>query len=572
MTKVNFGKKLFNMANALAHGVRPKRYRCRFMAPGLTNYPGEDGNGEEMWYLSRDVMNKMQDSFVGCPVVAETNHDGSSTPDNFKERVKNGDYDGVVTKAWTGDDGWDWADFIIWDGDVQESIERRGYNVSCAYNTMEFSPGGVLNAVNYDHEVTEGEYIHLGIVSAPRQTGARIFLNSLDNEEGGVINFECQWEGKTAQMKLFTNGRTKLNAMDDATLKKAVIAGIENKTPLKDLVEHLKSEGNDEAKIQATIEAVMKESKGKFNVAPPGWEKTVEEMKGKPEIEEPFALAWWMKEKGYKPNEADIDKGWGEFKTNQEKEDKEKKDKEDDMKKNGIDLKNAIIETPNGDVKLQDMLNAYEAAKKNEAKSEEEKKKVLDAHNAAAEEKGLPAFENFEEYDAWEGWEDEKKNKYNALIKAGKTRANAIEELEEKKGDKKISMDDEIEGVKVSAMYEAYKKNADAEALKKKEEEEAGEKKSNERKTALKSEGKSDEEIESIMKSEAETLEEERKKKEDEEALKSAEKDAGEAKKVADEKLNHFNSLATARNKKIENPPPPRTTRRQRIQAAKTEY
>lgn len=38
-------------------------------------------------------------------------------------------------------------------------------------------------------------------------------------------------------------------------------------------------------------------------VAPPGWEKTVEKMKDNPEIENPFALAWWMKEKGYKPSD-----------------------------------------------------------------------------------------------------------------------------------------------------------------------------------------------------------------------------------------------------------------------------
>lgn len=40
-------------------------------------------------------------------------------------------------------------------------------------------------------------------------------------------------------------------------------------------------------------------------VAPPGWEKTVKEMKGKEEIDNPFALAWWMKGKGYKPGGSD---------------------------------------------------------------------------------------------------------------------------------------------------------------------------------------------------------------------------------------------------------------------------
>lgn len=36
-------------------------------------------------------------------------------------------------------------------------------------------------------------------------------------------------------------------------------------------------------------------------VAPPGWEKTVKKMKKEPDIDNPYALAWHMKGKGYKP-------------------------------------------------------------------------------------------------------------------------------------------------------------------------------------------------------------------------------------------------------------------------------
>ncbi len=172
MTKINIGKKLFHMANALVHGNKPKMYHCRFMKDGLTNYPGEEGNGDKMWYLSREVMDKMQDSFVGCPVVAQRNHNGEMTPQDFAERIKDGDIDGVVAKCWTGDDGWDHADYLVWNPDVQHQIDNDGYNVSCAYNTTEYQDGGVLNAIPYDHEVTNGEYIHLAIVDQLRQTGS----------------------------------------------------------------------------------------------------------------------------------------------------------------------------------------------------------------------------------------------------------------------------------------------------------------------------------------------------------------------------------------------------------------
>lgn len=53
-------------------------------------------------------------------------------------------------------------------------------------------------------------------------------------------------------------------------------------------------------------------------VSPPGWGKTVEKMKKHPEIDNPFALAWSMKKKGYQPhykedtNETEhLDEKWG---------------------------------------------------------------------------------------------------------------------------------------------------------------------------------------------------------------------------------------------------------------------
>jgi hypothetical protein len=46
-------------------------------------------------------------------------------------------------------------------------------------------------------------------------------------------------------------------------------------------------------------------------VAPEGWESTVKEMKGKEEIDNPFALAWWMKGKGYSPKKAQTPYGQG---------------------------------------------------------------------------------------------------------------------------------------------------------------------------------------------------------------------------------------------------------------------
>ncbi len=64
-------------------------------------------------------------------------------------------------------------------------------------------------------------------------------------------------------------------------------------------------------------------TKTKFlEVAPPGWEGTVKKMKSHPEIDNPFALAWWMADQGYsqeagakKPiNDSDLLREWSALK------------------------------------------------------------------------------------------------------------------------------------------------------------------------------------------------------------------------------------------------------------------
>jgi hypothetical protein len=44
----------------------------------------------------------------------------------------------------------------------------------------------------------------------------------------------------------------------------------------------------------------MENKKVTNEVAPEGWEKTVKAMKDEPGIDNPWALAWWMKGQGFK--------------------------------------------------------------------------------------------------------------------------------------------------------------------------------------------------------------------------------------------------------------------------------
>ena len=42
-------------------------------------------------------------------------------------------------------------------------------------------------------------------------------------------------------------------------------------------------------------------------VAPPGWEKTIRKMKKSGDIDNPFALAWWLRRQGAKPTKDEED-------------------------------------------------------------------------------------------------------------------------------------------------------------------------------------------------------------------------------------------------------------------------
>ena len=56
------------------------------------------------------------------------------------------------------------------------------------------------------------------------------------------------------------------------------------------------------SRIQTRREKLETKKKEVTEVAPPGWEDSVKKMKKDKKIENPFALAWWMKNKGYTPS------------------------------------------------------------------------------------------------------------------------------------------------------------------------------------------------------------------------------------------------------------------------------
>ena len=60
-----------------------------------------------------------------------------------------------------------------------------------------------------------------------------------------------------------------------------------------------KFDGMSIDKVTSAFKPFMENNKLKNEVAPEGWEGTVKAMKDEPGIDNPWALAWWMKGKGY---------------------------------------------------------------------------------------------------------------------------------------------------------------------------------------------------------------------------------------------------------------------------------
>lgn len=145
-----------------------RSFRTRFIEPGLISYKDIDG---DVWYVSKDALDRMASSFRGCPVVNLTHKD--LDPSTAYE----GEADGIVTNAYWNDDGWYWCDFLVWDEDTIRNIEA-GYGVSCAYDITSAGNGGEYHGLPYDRRVLEGKYLHLAIVDNPRYAGGEILENA----------------------------------------------------------------------------------------------------------------------------------------------------------------------------------------------------------------------------------------------------------------------------------------------------------------------------------------------------------------------------------------------------------
>lgn len=114
----------------------------------------------------------------------------------------------------------------------------------------------------------------------------------LVSSPGGKPDAKIVGMAVAALGKGFRGNKVSIPAGDLATVKRRVLRAWHEANP-----------GDDE------VPEVLKVSTEEEGVAPPGWKKTVEKMKKHKDIDNPFAIAWWLKNRGAHPakHENDMD-------------------------------------------------------------------------------------------------------------------------------------------------------------------------------------------------------------------------------------------------------------------------
>ena len=145
----------------------PASYKCNFLEPGIVSY---EDVGQGIALLKKESMDNWIQSFKGKPVIIDHQN---VNPSNFKEAAV-----GYITNVlYNSQTGWYDAEFIITDDEGHEAI-KNGYSVSCSFDVKNSIGGGEWHASKYDEEITQGEGLHLALVTSPRYEDCRIVVNS----------------------------------------------------------------------------------------------------------------------------------------------------------------------------------------------------------------------------------------------------------------------------------------------------------------------------------------------------------------------------------------------------------
>lgn len=154
-----------------------KKFKSRFIQPGLAGYPQQYGNV----LITKESLDKFVNTLEGKPVII--NHQEVTTKNVADIEV------GRVHNVWFNDeDGWYWCDGVLTSQNAIDLI-NDGYSVSCSYNVSDFTDkGGTVNNIKYDMEFLDGVFTHLAIVNNPRYEDAEITVINSKGDDMQIDN------------------------------------------------------------------------------------------------------------------------------------------------------------------------------------------------------------------------------------------------------------------------------------------------------------------------------------------------------------------------------------------------
>ncbi len=334
----------------------PKKYYGLHFAEGVAQY-NMNGKASRLLILEHAIKN-MNPSFEGKPVYVD--HVNDENLDKLAEEM-----DGVVVRSFFNKaDGKYWVEFMVTTDEGHQRI-REGWKLSNAYRVGASKGGGKWHNVDYDQEVTHGEFRHLAIVKAPRYEESVIYTPE---------EFKAYNERKEAELKLLENSmkerkpmfslfrRKKEEVQNIADLADAFVEIDGKEVSLSEMIEGVKNAKKNEEEEKEKDKEKEKENK-KMNMDSE-IEVGDEKMSVKELVKKYQAL---NKKNAEPPKDKDKDKDEKDEKKDNKKKDNSTdsdKDSEGDKKPEDKKVDNSKDDKDAEKKRFEDLKNAHDNAPK----------------------------------------------------------------------------------------------------------------------------------------------------------------------------------------------------------------
>jgi Tfp pilus assembly protein PilN len=170
----------------------PVIYYGLHMVPGPAEYR-EPGQEPYRILIDEPACKQMDPTFPGKPVYVRH-------VDGVDLAALQAEADGYVTESfYLPEDGKHWAKFIAVSDQAHDAI-RQGWKLSNCYKPIELGGPGQYHGIDYQKEITKGEYEHLAIVNNPRYDESIILTPD---------QFKEYVEKKRGELKRLANSKDK---------------------------------------------------------------------------------------------------------------------------------------------------------------------------------------------------------------------------------------------------------------------------------------------------------------------------------------------------------------------------